>query len=336
MMWHGVHTRAEVESAGQVGTNTAQQVVYIANPGGGKEYQPTLMESKLIVEQQFTSSRFLEVADIIPRGAVLVGHRVLETDRRPLFDCLMSLQAKLYCFDGIPVDISFLDELAEFIRAKHEMGEWVQVVVEAAFPETREERESLLDLASMMSVSTSDGMIEDGRQISLVLSQYDGAGIDFTVGVSKTLPGEAMSRMVMSKKVEKKVEEDWLGCYAEAGITGFLDEETATVFAAVNLVQGGSPYRQLTATRMLQWYLSEWKEVLRFIPGETIELGLYEVQRVTESLISDYRRAGHISDASYGISFSAETGEITCDIVLYPYYGVEGIGGVGVARVQKG
>lgn len=336
MMWHGVHTKPETESYGNVVTSTAQQVVYIANPGEGSEYRPALMEGSRELRRDFPNSRFEEVSELIPRGTILVGHKPLEMDRRSLFDCLMTLEAKLFCFDDISVDITFLDEISEFIRAKHEMGEWVQVVVESMVPIGPEERESLLDLASMMSVSTSEGMIEDGRQISLVLSQYEGAAIDFTVGLAKTLPGEKISRMEMSKKIETRVEEDWLGCYAEAGIIGFLDGERATVFSAVNLVQGGSPYRQLTATRVLQWYLSEWKEALRFIPGETIELGLYEVQRVTEELIVEYRRAGHISEATYGISFSAGTGEITCDIVLYPYYGVEGISGVGIARVQKG
>lgn len=335
-MWHGVHARPEVEEVSPLGTNTAQQVVVIADPGEGPALDPWVMEGQKALKGRYPDGRFVEIGWTLPVGTILVGQPTLETDRRPLYERLMGLEAKLYCFDGIPVDVAFLDELAEFIQAKQEQGQWVQVVVEAPVPIDKAERDALLDLASMMSVSTFDGVIEDGRQISLVIAQYDGAAVDFTVALARTMPGDTIESFSLQGKVTKEIHRDWLGCYAEAGIIGFLPGDTARPFAAVNLVQGGSPYRQLMATRVLQWYLSEWMDALRFIPGESIELGLYETQRVTESLLAKYRQAGYISDATYGISFSAESGEITCDIVLYPFYGVEGINGVGVARVEKG
>lgn len=335
-MWHGVHARPEVEELSPLGTNTAQQVVIIADPGIGPVLDPWVMEGERSLKERYSDGRFPDIGWAMPVGSILVGYPTLQSDRRPLYEKLMGLEAKLYCFDGIPVDVPFLDELAEFIQAKQDMGEWIQVVVESPVPMDKAQRESLLDLASTMSVSTLDGVIEDGRQISLVISQYDGAAVDFTVALSRTNPGDTIESFSLKGKVTQEIHRDWLGCYAEAGIIGFLSGETASPFAAVNLVQGGSPYRQLMATRVLQWYLSEWMDQLRFIPGESIELGLYETQRVTEALIVKYRQAGHISDATYGISFSAESGEINCDIVLYPFYGVEGINGVGVARVEKG
>lgn len=335
-MWHGVHARPSLDEIKPVGAQSAEKVVLIADPGTGPELDPWVVESGYALNQRHPDGRFQELADFVPVGAIVVGYSSLEADRRKLYELLMSLEAKIYCFDGIPVDVAFLDELAEFVQAKQASGEWIQVIVESSVPTDRESRENLLDLASMMSVSTSEGVVEDGRQISLVMSQYEGAAVDFAVAFSRTKAGDTSESIILSRDVEIKVSEDWLGCFAEAGIIGFTSGEPARVYAAVNLVQGDSPYRQLMATRVLQWFLAEWSDSLRFIPGETVELGLYEVQRVTESLITEYRKSEYISDAAYGISFSAGTGEITCDIVLYPYYGIEGISGVGTARVEKG
>ncbi|MBA4293923.1 hypothetical protein C0431_13250 [bacterium] len=335
-MWHGVHVEPVLEEANPLQGTTVQQIAIIADPGGGPPLSPWIMESQIQLNQRHPDGRFKEIASLIPQGAVLVGFDPLETERRPLYEILMSLEAKVFCFDGIPVDITFLDELSEFVEAKRQAGEWIQVIIEAAVPKDQASFEDLLDISSMMNVDTGDGVMEEGRQMCLVLGQYDGAAVDFSVAYARTLPGELIESIPLSKKVETAVDEDWLGCFAEAGIVGFLTHTHTQVYAGVNLVQGGSPYRQLRATRVLQWYLSEWNDALRQVPGESIELGLYEVQRVTEELIQSYKKAGHISEATYGISFSAMDGEITSDIVLFPIYGIEGISGSGVARIQKG
>lgn len=338
MMWRGVHSSVGTEMAGDAGSELANRIVIVSDARDGVPHEPWVMTGSRDAEARYGSGRIVDMVKggFIPLGAVVVKHDPIIDGTERLMETLHGLEASWFYFDGIEPDIEFLDELSEFIEGKQMRGSWVQVVLEAEVPTGRAGRDRLLDLASQMSVYTEDGMVEGGRQMSLVLRQYAMAGIDFIVGMAATFAGERLHQLPMRGKVDLELAEDLLRCYADAGIVGFEKGETATVHAAVNLVQGGSPYRQLSVTRVLQWYLSEWTVALQDIPGESIELGLYETQRVTEQLISEYRQAGHFADARYGISFSEYTGEITCDFEMVPYFGVEGVTATGVARVKKG
>ena len=335
-MFYGVHARPEVERVRESGNSTAQEVVLVTPAGDGPVLDPWPMAGRRALEARDPKGRATELGALIPMGTILVGYDALETERQPLYETLMALESKVYCFDGFTVDIAFLDELSEFIAAKRAMGEWVQVILEAPVPTDKAGRDDLMELASAMSVSTSEGVIEDGRQMALVLGQFDGAAAAFAFAYASSLPGETIEGIALGRGCETELHLDWLGCYAEAGIIGFQGKDEARAFHAVNLVQGDSPYRQMNATRVLQWYLADWHEALRLAPGESMDLGLYEVQRITEELLSSYEESGHIDRSSYEISFSALSGLIECETVLYPFYGVEGISGVGVARTQKG
>lgn len=338
MMWNGVHTTTGVEVLPEIGTELAKRVVIVSEADAGTSHTPWLMTGIRDVKETFGSGRLVEMAEagMVPLGAILVRHDHLNDERDRLYESIDRLDATWFLFDGFSLDIEFLDEMAAFVERKQMRGEWVQVVIDTPVPTQRSERDWLMDLASQMNVHTEDGVLESGRQMSLVLRQYGMAGVDFMVEMANTDVGERLHNKRMKGSVETPLSEDMLRCYADAGIVGFNKGRETTVHAAVNLVQGDSPYRQLSVTRVLHWYLSEWKVALQDIPGESTDIALYATQEVTEELIGRYRTNGHFADARYGISFNEYLGEITCDFEMVPFFGVEAVAGVGVAKIRKG
>ncbi|MGF0347589.1 hypothetical protein ACQR3P_28525 [Rhodococcus sp. IEGM1300] len=338
MMWNGVHATTGLEVLPEIGMELANRVVIVSEADAGSAHTPWVMTGVQDVKEAFGSGRLVEMAEasMIPLGAILVKHDHLSDERDRLYESIDRLDATWFLFDGFSLNIEFLDEMAAFVERKQMRGEWVQVVLDTPVPTDQQAREWLMDLASQMNVHTEDGVLESGRQMSMVLRQYGMAGVDFTVEMANTDAGERLHNKEMKGRVEIPLSEDVLRCYADAGIVGFNAGEKATVHAAVNLVQGDSPYRQLSVTRVLQWYLSEWTVALQDIPGESTDIALYATQEVTEALIGRYRESGHFADARYGISFNEYLGEITCDFEMVPFFGVEGITGVGIARIRKG
>lgn len=327
--------KAEINIS-QGNTSIGRRLLVVAEATEGVLYEPFRYDSKERAMAEFKGG---PMGALIESGALPYGTELMRVNPYEMEEMLFAvkqIEPDWVYFDLLEVDNDVLDALSDFSEEVNASGKWTQLVLPAVLPKNEVQFKELMGYVEGLSIPTEDGVLELGRQISIVVEQFPQAALIFSVKGVQASPGEEITGMVIDRPLEKPISNDWLELYAKAGIVGFRIESGETVIGkAVNAVQTASPYRQLFITRAVQWFVNEWVARIDVMIGENMTQALYATQQETEQLINEYLSAEIFNDVSHKITYENLTGEITCELEILPVFGLDYIQASAVAKVTR-
>lgn len=332
----GVYTGQAEMKIDAVRAPIGRRLLVVAEATNGQSYEPFLYDSK---ERALLEFKGGPMAQLIQSGFLPYGVQLMRVNPLQVTETLEAIRQSeidwVY-IDNFDVDSETLDEIAAFTETVNDSGRYVHVVLETKVVQTEQAFKQLMGYLEGLSIPTEEGVLELGRQLSVVPEQFTGAGLAYAVTGISAGPGELIAGSVIDHPLEKPISSDWMEMYGKAGIVSFRVEAGETVIArAVNAVQTDSLYRQLFVTRALQWFITEWVSSVESSIGESMTQALYLAKSETERLVATYLGQEVFQEVDYQLSYEEVIGEITCDFTFLPVASVEYMQATAIAKVMR-
>lgn len=332
----GVYTGQTTAKVNASRAPIGRRLLIVAESTNGAIYEPFLYDSKERALLEFKAGPMKNIIEsgFLPFGVELM--RVYPYQFEETMHAIRQAEVDWVYIDNFDVDSETLDLLSDFTEEINESGRIMQIILGTPVPKNEIQFRQLMGYIEGLSIPTEDGVLELGRQISIVLEQFSNAGVAYAIEGVGTNVGETIGGRIIDHPLEQPVSSDWLTLYAQTGISGFRVEQGQTVIAhAVNAIQTDSPYKQLFVTRALQWFISEWVARVETSIGESMNQALYLAKQETEDIVFEYLRDEVFRDISYTITFEEVQGEILCEFSFLPVFGIAYIEATGVAKVAR-